>query len=236
MSKRITEAELVGTRYGSLTILSEEIPSHLKGMRAFRCMCDCGTVTMVGFSSFRTGKTTSCGCFHRPIIGNASRTHGLSKTIEYRLFKKMISRCENPNDPKYPDYAGRGLGVWPEWRRNFRAFYDYMGPRPSPEHSLGRKNNNKGYEPGNVQWEIPLQQARNTRRNLYFTIDGQTKCLAEWVESRGRTPYHTVKTRVMKLGWSIEEALDTPSRQIRHKKGDLFRSPLPTSKRRPKPG
>lgn len=89
--------------------------------------------------------------------------HGLSKTPEYVLWKTMVMRCRNPNAQGYSHYGARGITVCDEWAQNPHAFLSYIGPRPSPQHSLGRKDNSKGYEPGNVRWETPDQQARNRR-------------------------------------------------------------------------
>lgn len=56
----------------------------------------------------------------------------------------------NPNHPSYPEYGERGM----EFRfLDFQHFFDTLGPRPSPTHSLDRFPNNDGhYEPGNVRW------------------------------------------------------------------------------------
>lgn len=39
-----------------------------------------------------------------------------------------------------------------------------MGPRPGPEYSIDRRNNNRGYHRSNCRWATDLQQAQNTRR------------------------------------------------------------------------
>lgn len=38
-----------------------------------------------------------------------------------------------------------------------------MGFKPSPEHSIDRIDNDRGYEPGNVRWATRLEQGNNKR-------------------------------------------------------------------------
>jgi regulator of sirC expression with transglutaminase-like and TPR domain len=51
-----------------------------------------------------------------------------------------------------------------EWLNSFEAFLAYIGPRPSPQHSVDRINVNGHYEPGNVRWATHSEQAKNRRR------------------------------------------------------------------------
>jgi hypothetical protein len=75
----------------------------------------------------------------------------------------MISRCTNPKVDRFDSYGGRGITVCDRWRTSFTNFYDDLGPRPSPQHSLDRIDVNGNYEPGNVRWATPLEQAQNKR-------------------------------------------------------------------------
>lgn len=75
----------------------------------------------------------------------------------------MRQRCLNPNHEHYADYGGRGIGICQPWLDSFAAFLADMGPRPSPRHSIDRKDNEKGYSPDNCRWATPDVQARNRR-------------------------------------------------------------------------
>jgi hypothetical protein len=122
----------------------------------------------------------------------------------------MIRRCHNTNHHAYPRYGGRGIHVCDRWRNSFEAFLEDVPPRPGPEYSLDRIDNDRGYEPGNVRWATATQQARNTRVNHTLTARGETHLLEEWVEITGM-PKSTLYNRIHR-GWSDEEAITTPVR------------------------
>jgi hypothetical protein len=89
--------------------------------------------------------------------------------------------------------------------QHFDKFLADMGERPDGT-SLDRINSDGNYEPKNCRWTTPQQQARNTRRNVTVTIDGQAKTVAEWAEhpmaARDKTIYKRLKS-----GWSGREAV-----------------------------
>jgi hypothetical protein len=95
--------------------------------------------------------------------------------------------------------------VYEGWRNDFAAFLEEVGPRPSPEHSLERKKNDRGYEPGNVRWATATEQARNRRSSRFLTFQGETRTMAEWSERTGLSP-HNIKHRIDKMGMTVEEA------------------------------
>lgn len=92
--------------------------------------------------------------------------HKLAGTSEYNSWAMMKQRCLNPNATGYARYGAMGITVWPEWARSFKAFYEYIGPRPEGT-SLDRINPAGNYEPGNVRWATRAEQnATTARRDL----------------------------------------------------------------------
>lgn len=75
----------------------------------------------------------------------------------------MKMRCYNPENPKYPNYGGRGINVCDRWLNSFENFLEDMGEKPSEEYSIDRINNDGNYEPGNFRWATPVEQANNQR-------------------------------------------------------------------------
>lgn len=116
--------------------------------------------------------------------------HGLSGTPEYRAWKNIIYRCTNPEHVHYRHYGGRGITVCEEWLKNPASFIDYMGPRPSLHHSVGRIKNDRGYEPGNVRWETPAQQGINMRSKHVGDTAGVGKypSMGTWSATSPRHP------------------------------------------------
>jgi hypothetical protein len=141
-----------------------------------------------------------------------SLTHGHSRdgvlTRTYRAWKAIKTRCTNPNQKQWKDYGGRGIRMCQEWTDSFEAFYAHIGPAPSDQHTIERKETSKGYEPGNVRWATKLEQARNKRSNRMLTFNGQTRCVTEWGEITG-IGGRTLAKRLHD-GWSINDALTIP--------------------------
>lgn len=115
----------------------------------------------------------------------------------------MLTRCSNPNNPKYKDYAGRGIQVCWRWL-SFENFFADMGVRP-PGTTLGRVNNDGDYEPSNCEWQTPTTQSRNRRNTALFLYNGKLATVAEHCESIGLNP-STVRSRIYTYGWPIEKA------------------------------
>lgn len=215
--------DFTGRWFGSLVVLGYGGCRHFTyGPRHFWVVkCFCGHVWKVQTGALRHGGTRHCAnCKGRRGIRrrkkpwktrNSTRFHGGSDTPEYKTWHGMCQRCYNPLNSGYPNYGARGIRVCRRWRLSFKNFLDDMGPRPSPELSIDRIDNNGPYSPENCRWATREQQEGNKRHRRgprrIFTIGGKTQCMSAWARDIGITN-ERVRQRLLK--YPPEVALTMP--------------------------
>ena len=201
-----------GERFGRLTIVGESVRTSSEGSVWYDVVCDCGARKTVRGSSMFNGLTRSCGCLKREVTLKRTVKHGLARTPEYRAWQSMLDRCRNERD-KFKRWNGRGIKVCPEWSgpEGFAAFFAHVGPRPSPDHSIDRKDNDGDYVAGNVRWATRIEQNRNRSTTSALTFDGKTQSIAAWAEETG-IPYGTIQSR-LRYGWDVPKVLTQPIRR-----------------------
>ena len=114
----------------------------------------------------------------------------------------------------YANYGGRGITVCDRWLNSFENFLADMGECPEGL-SIDRFPDNDGnYEPRNCRWATAKEQQRNRRNNSILTIGFRTQCISAWSEESGIAS-KTISQRILKLGWSPEDAVFTPVGTVR---------------------
>ncbi len=208
--------------YGRLTVLF--YVGKPKGNALWHCRCKCGNEVTVQYSNLTSGNTQSCGCLLTDVMVERNTTHGNSDSPEYETWQHMKRRCLDESCKDYKNYGARGITVCDRWLNSFQAFFEDMGKRPSPKHSIERVDNSKGYEPGNCVWATKEEQMRNTRRTVFLTSEGKTLHLAEWCRLRG-LKREMVAARLDR-GWSHEDALRPAMRSWSTRRGARVANPI----------
>lgn len=196
----------IGTRFGQLVVSGERFKRPNDRHHFYvECVCDCGVKKSFCVANLKSGVTLSCGCYLKKLCGDIHRIHGMTETSEYKSWCGMKERCSRKTLKSYYRYGGRGITVCNQWINSFENFFRDMGPKPSPKHSLERRDNDGNYEPSNCYWATKKEQARNTRRNVFVEHMGHTKLLVEWAEILG-VPYDLIQARLSK-GKPFSEAI-----------------------------
>lgn len=172
-------------------------------------LCCCGAQFEALAYNVSNGHTKSCGCLKPALCRRARQTHQEARpqSVEYRVWAGMKARCSNPKSNNFSRYGGRGIRVCQQWLDSYDQFLKDVGRRPTPAHSLDRLDNDGHYEPGNVRWATPAEQARNRRSNHVIEFNGRRQCLQAWADELAISQT-TLIERLEK--WPVERALTTP--------------------------
>lgn len=159
--------DLVGRKFGSLTVLDSYISEKCKhGTRIYwLCRCNCGYKKYVERNSIRSKTANYCEMC-RPI--------GIRHTKLYHIYHGMKQRCYNPNSPSYALYGERGIKLCDTWLNNYDAFREWSLSHGYSENSnltIDRIDSDKGYSPENCQWILLRENSAkaNYGRQKNFT-------------------------------------------------------------------
>lgn len=159
-----------GQKFGRLTV-QRRAPNNERGEQ-WLCLCECGKTKVAVGSDLRRGMVKSCGCLivdhAKQLNARFSLKHGEARqgkrSREYLAWEEMWRRVRGTagQDSK-AYYTDRGITVCDRWR-HFENFLADMGRKPSPDFTLDRIDNDRGYEMANCRWATRQMQATNKRR------------------------------------------------------------------------
>ena len=141
--------------------------------------------------------------------------------IVYRLYgiwSGMMQRCNNPKNPGYKNYGGRGISVCYEWRNDPKQFIEDMYPSYVKGLTIDRIDNNGNYQPNNCRFVTNQENVNN--REITFIIDynGQKIPFMDLMRIKNIDEMHymTIRRRI-KRGWNHNKAIDTPIKNGNYK-------------------
>ena len=206
--------DLTGVKINMLTVLERV---YVDNKPKWHCLCECGNHVNVRHSHLMNGQK-SCGCYARKLLGDRKRKHGKRFSKLYNVWNSMRMRCNNPNNPSYKDYGGRGIKVCHEWDSDFSVFYNWAIDNGYEENAefmnctIERIDTNGNYEPLNCRFATMEAQCNNRRNNIFLEYNGERHTVSQWAKIIGINS-HTLYYRV-KSGWSVGESLG-----FEHRKG-----------------
>ena len=218
MSKKV---EMIGRKFGRLTVIAESSQRGNRGQLKYECICDCGKKTTAMGEALRRRKILSCGCLQRERASEANKTHGGCCSGEnkrgydklYPIWQGMKDRCFNPNNTEYRHYGGRGITVCDEWLdyvnfRNFMLSVGFDPSAPSKQCTIERIDVNGNYCPENCT-VIPLSEQSNNRTcTVWITANGKTMTITQWTRELGVSESMIIQR--IKRGMTPEEAVTLP--------------------------
>lgn len=171
----------VGDRFGELTVRGFVVGVR-GGLLRVIVQCSCGAPRHeAGISNLRSGRSTRCmRC--AAVASRDTRTSKEKRYLRYagvlpddkhrrRLLNRIsaiMQRCHNPRSKNYAGYGGRGILVHAPWRAadgraDFLRYLLTLDGWDNPHLELDRRDNNRGYEPGNLRFIERRKNARNKR-------------------------------------------------------------------------
>ena len=131
--------------------------------------------------------------------------------IVYRLYgiwSGMMQRCNNPKNPGYKNYGGRGISVCYEWRNDPKQFIEDMYPSYVKGLTIDRIDNNGDYCKDNCKWSTRKEQANNRRNSSGIVNIGTLKGTAKSICRELKLNYDKIKEYKIKNNYTWEEAIN----------------------------
>jgi hypothetical protein len=128
----------------------------------------------------------------------------VNKSKEYSCWKNIKTRCNNPNNNRYPEYGGKGIKVCEEWD-TFEQFYNDVGAAPTCNHMLGRIDVTKDYNRDNCKWLTFAEMGNHKANTKRYKCNSLDLTISDWAVKTGLSR-STIVGR-LRVGWPIEQAL-----------------------------
>ena len=163
--------DLVGKQFGMVVVTHPEVVwvaqgDQSKGLTRYRHLqvrcTGCGTEKLIAMDNLLKGKTKGCQACSQP--------RRIPKWLDRRLTAAK-ARCENPKDPGYENYGGRGVRF--TFSSVLEAGLHLMAVGPVDRKlELDRIENSGDYAPGNIHMTQRRANQQNRRITALVEIQG----------------------------------------------------------------
>lgn len=188
-----------GARFGTLVVVRPGTGND----SYTRCRCDCGLNYEINTRQLWRKQSVRCrscgiskGALARRLYVGLFPNDAVQSLWTHR-YTGIVSRCTNTACAAYKHYGARGITFHGPWLRNRKRFFKYASTLLGWDDltlDIDRKDNDKGYVPGNIQL-VPRQQNSANRRTT------------KWVSYRGERYPASVFCRKFCPNWKSLNAL-----------------------------
>lgn len=200
---------MINSKFGKLLVI--EVVRERGDRARVACKCECGAKKVISASSVLTGNTRSCGCMNNKSARAARKlTHGHRHHPLYKTWNNIIHRCHDEKRKDYKYYGQKGIFACDEWRfgvdgmHPFLVFLRDMGEKPEGA-TVDRIDNSLGYSKDNCKWSSMSEQSRNTGKNVWIHLPGESLILKDFCSVYGFNK-DTLSYRVSTRGISFIDA------------------------------
>ena len=191
--------QLIGRKFGRLTVIGRNISPPFKPGCYWKCKCDCGKIAIRRTAALldKYKHNQSCGCAQKDSIKKAhaaaiKKTTKFSGPYKQELKWKignMIKRCYRPSDKRYEQYGGRGIKICDKWLNDHTVFFNWaIANGYSHGLTIERIDNNGDYCPENCKFIPMSQQQNNTQKSRFLTWNGECKTVSDWARKLNVKP------------------------------------------------
>ena len=233
--------DIVGERFGHLTVLEHVPPPSRKGRTLCICRCDCGTETIVSVDHLRSGHTQSCGCLKKkarlkpqqvtcPVCGidfepfsrktkfcsEACSHRGNSAYVHGRSFSREHRSWTHAKgrsfNPNAPNFPGWGGRGITMCDRWRDSFATFFADMGScPPGCVLDRIDNDGPYSPENCRWATLSESMTNRRNVPLVTVDGVTLPLPEWGRRNGLTSATIYARIKRLGWSPAEAVTVPT-------------------------
>jgi hypothetical protein len=204
--------DIIQNKYGRLTVIEDL--GIVNKRRKIKTLCECGIITEMRLDALLSGRSKSCGCLQREIIGDTFRKHGLYNHPIWNVWKGMIRRCYSKTCKEYVNYGAKGVLVCAEWKNDFTKFADWalkngwVKGLQLDKDKLSIEKPGKLYSSDYCCFLTSKENNQNKSTNIMLTYMGETLCAKKIAEKIGMS--NGTFNKRLKLGWTIDDIINTP--------------------------
>ena len=203
--------DLENKQFHSLIVVSPHVLTD-KGHRYILAKCMITKrLKWVSYDTVMSGRSKS-------FIPNGRVVRPYYKQVS-RRWMAMRDRCNNPQNPAYHRYGGRGIKCLVEREELYQWVLKTCEEKScsfSRQTEIDRVDNNGHYELSNLRFSTRLQNLQNRSNTLYVSWGGVDIPLAEWVSPYAATPtYYRIK-RGMTGEQIVEDAVRSTLNRCKH--------------------